>query len=49
MHQPLSWSLEDYEAAALYENRPGLVAFIDEPYRTIPNVGSVCLPRLRGR
>ncbi|WP_130866942.1 hypothetical protein [Acidipropionibacterium timonense] len=33
MNPSLSWKLTDYRAAALYESRPGPVAFVDESYR----------------
>lgn len=35
MDRRLSWKLHDYRAAALYESRPGLVAFVDESYRAL--------------
>ncbi|MDO4411984.1 hypothetical protein [Cutibacterium sp.] len=39
----LSWIVTDPQVRDLYENRPGLVAFVDESYRTIPQVGSIYL------
>lgn len=36
MGQKLSWLLADEEAGRLYRRRPGLVAFVDESYRALP-------------
>lgn len=36
MRSPLSWSLDDAQARRFYHARPGLVAFVDESYRALP-------------